>query len=166
MPMLLFGVMRDLDESSLAELADIIGVPLAGEPSAIVLPTAPPPPAVPQPPQPSTSARPFYDAQPESVRRVIARHWPQQTWERAAMIGHCESGWVNNAHNTNGEDSRGWWQVNVVPQANPDLLELGNLFDPNVNARAAVKVWARQGWRAWLNCARRLGIPETGPGVA
>lgn len=118
------------------------------------------------PPPVDTGVGDYFDQAPEFVQDAIRAHWPRETWERAAAIAYQESGWDPNAHNTNGEDSRGLWQINVVPQANADLLYLGDMFDPMVNANAAVKVWRRQGWAAWVNAANRLGIPLTGGGVA
>lgn len=103
---------------------------------------------------------------PGYLRLIIEQEWPQGTWERAAAIAGGESSFNPAAHNTAGEDSRGLWQINVVPQANIDLLALGDLFDPRTNAKAARIVWERQGWRAWQNVAIALGIPLSGPGVA
>lgn len=118
-----------------------------------------PAPYVPQPSSVDWHGAPGY------LRLIIQQTWPEAAWEHAATIASGESGFDPGAHNTNGEDSRGIWQINVVPQANADLLYLGDMFDPNVNARAAFIVWQRQGWVAWLNVATRLGVPLTGPGI-
>jgi Lysozyme like domain len=66
----------------------------------------------------------------------------------ATAIALAESGGDASAHNTKGEDSRGLWQINVAPTANPDLIGMA-LFDPRTNARAAKIVYDRQGWAAW-----------------
>lgn len=50
-------------------------------------------------------------------------------------IALAESGGNSNAHNPHGEDSRGLWQINV--RAHGDM---GNLYDPLTNARAAFEV--------------------------
>ena len=55
-------------------------------------------------------------------------------------IALAESGGNPGAHNPNGEDSRGLWQINMSPQANgnaPWAQQL-DLYDPVDNARAAV----------------------------
>lgn len=121
--------------------------------------TAPPPPPV------ATGVGPYFDSAPGFVQAVIRAHFPVEAWEHAAGIAYFESGYRPEAHNTNGEDSRGLWQINVVPAANPDLLALGDLFDPDVNAQAARIVWERQGWAAWWNTAPMAGVDRSGPGV-
>ena len=94
---------------------------------------------------------------PDAARSLIQQYFPANEWENAAKIGECESGWVATAHNSRGEDSRGWFQINIGPGANTDMANL-SLFDPEVNVRAAVIIWKRQGWQAWLNCAIRTGV--------
>lgn len=90
--------------------------------------------------------------------------FPRDAWEHAAEISFRETGWDRYAHNTNGEDSRGLFQINVGPGGNPDLLSLGDLFDPSTNVQAARIVWERQGWAAWYNAATAAGFVNTGPG--
>src|SRR6478735_6535796 len=60
---------------------------------------------------------------------------PQQatTWTAIAM---AESGGRVDAHNPDGEDSRGLWQINL--NAHDD--KWGDLYDPYNNARAAYEV--------------------------
>lgn len=165
MPMVMFGVLKNLEEEDIKGLAQILGVSLEAL-ADLKASDQPLPEPLPGPqPGPPILDRPHLDAAPEIVQTVIREEWPHQTWERAAMIAKCESTFDERAHNTNGEDSRGLWQINVVPGANIDLLGLGDLFDPRINARAGAMVWARQGWRAWWNCAGVLGIPRSGPGV-
>lgn len=52
-------------------------------------------------------------------------------------IALAESGGNSGAHNPNGEDSRGLWQINA--RAHPALGRT-NLYDPLTNARAAYEV--------------------------
>src|SRR5205807_8603005 len=48
----------------------------------------------------------------------------------------AESGGNTSAHNPNGENSQGLWQINV--RAHPDLAQqFPNLYDPVQNAKAA-----------------------------
>ncbi len=162
-----FFLLRDLDGDSADRVRDILrGLRADVEVDFDLEPIEPPPTNVdPQPTNP-LSVGPAWAAAPGIFRTLIAQHFPRAAWEHTALIANCESGFNPRAHNTAGEDSRGWFQINVVPAANPDLLALGDLFDPAVNVRAARIVWGRQGWRAWLNCARATGVGATGPGVA
>jgi hypothetical protein len=55
----------------------------------------------------------------------------------AVAVALAESAGGNtNAWNQVGEDSRGLWQINVAPNANPSYGS-SNLFDPLTNAKAA-----------------------------
>ena len=65
------------------------------------------------------------------------------------QIALRESGGNPDAYNGQGmDDSYGLWQINVHPQANPDLAGM-DLRDPEQNARAARIIYDRQGPRAW-----------------
>lgn len=124
-------------------------------PSAIPLPST----------TPLTLDLAVFNTAPEAVKRAIIAVFPPDAWEHAATIASGESGFAATAHNTNGEDSRGIFQINVSAAANPDLAAFGDLFDPAVNAYAAYIVWRRQGWAAWRNVALASGIGLTGPGI-
>jgi len=65
-------------------------------------------------------------------------------WVAVAL---AESGGNANAHNPNGEDSRGLWQINM--DAHASWVGSNNLFDPNFNAVAAKHVCDIQGPGAW-----------------
>ena len=57
-------------------------------------------------------------------------------------VSLAESSGNSRAHNPQGEDSRGLWQINA--RAHPDLARRFDLFDPAQNAQAAFAV-SRQG---------------------
>src|SRR6476469_3537895 len=50
----------------------------------------------------------------------------------------AESGGSSTAHATNGEDSRGLWQINA--KSSPDLAAKYDLWDPRQNAQAAFEI--------------------------
>lgn len=64
-------------------------------------------------------------------------------------IAGAESGYNPKINAAGPEDSRGLWQINVGPGANPDMLKLGDLYNPLVNAKAMKIIRARQGLGAW-----------------
>lgn len=76
--------------------------------------------------------------------------------QAALKICFCESSFNTNAHNTNGEDSRGLMQINV--DAHPHLANL-NLFDPQINCNEAYKIYLQSGkkFTAWT-CAKLLKL--------
>lgn len=74
----------------------------------------------------------------------------------ATAIAMAESGGNTKAHNTRPpDDSYGLWQINMYGSlAAARRLSLGltsndQLFDPAVNARAALQIRRGQGWTAW-----------------
>lgn len=78
--------------------------------------------------------------------------------QAAIKICNCESGFNTNAHNTNGEDSRGLMQINL--NAHPYYSHL-NLFDPQINCNCAYEIFTNSGknFKAWT-CARKLGLEK------
>lgn len=91
------------------------------------------------------------------VYALAIMYWGVEEADNAVAICYLESGFNTAAHNLQGEDSRGLWQINVVPGAHPQLAD-ANLFDPQVNAYWAYQIWCKAGWRAWYNNASRLGL--------
>jgi hypothetical protein len=77
----------------------------------------------------------------------------------AVKICLCESGFDPAAHNTNNEDSRGLFQINVI--AHPEYSYL-DLFDPQINANVAFEIFTQSGnkFTAWKNCAASSNIIE------
>lgn len=94
----------------------------------------------------------------QEVLGLVLPLWPADEWENAVNVALRESGFRTGAHNTDGEDSRGLWQLNVAEGASPLLAEW-NLWDPQLNAYLAHKMWAGRRWRPWLNAAVALGLP-------
>ena len=98
---------------------------------------------------------------PRKLRRhevtlLAAMYWPFREIDNAVDVAQLESGWSTAAHNQDGEDSRGLWQINV--RAHPNYAGM-NLFDPQVNAWCAYQIWLDAGgWRPWLNAARKLKL--------
>jgi len=91
------------------------------------------------------------------VTLLAAMYWPYDEIDNAVDVAYQESGWRTDAHNTDHEDSRGLWQINV--EAHP-LLKDENLFDPQINAYWAYQIWkAAKNWSPWRNAARLLGLP-------
>lgn len=79
----------------------------------------------------------------------MARLWdqaggPPNLAHLMGAVGMAESGgraWIRNSIGASG-----LWQI-LMPQ-NAGFVH-GNVFNPSVNARAAVAIWAQQGLRAW-----------------
>lgn len=91
------------------------------------------------------------------VTLLASLYFPLAEVDHAVDVAQLESGWNTAAWNNTGEDSRGLWQLNVVPEAHPELA-VWNLFDPMLNAYFAAQVWGTSGWRAWYNSARALHL--------
>lgn len=71
-------------------------------------------------------------------------------------IAKGESGWRTDAHNPNPPDnSYGLWQINMLGEmganrrAQFSISSNEALFDPRVNAKAALAILRGQGWNAW-----------------
>jgi hypothetical protein len=82
---------------------------------------------------------------------------PSEAHILAAVAGP-ESGYNTHAHNPNaatGDDSYGLWQINMLGNMGParrktfGIMSNDDLFDPNINARAAVSILRSQGLGAW-----------------
>ena len=78
----------------------------------------------------------------------------------AARIAFCESSWNPSAHNTQGEDSRGLFQINV--NAHPQYLSV-DLFDPQINCNIAYELYSKRNntFQDWT-CAHMLGLVDPG----
>jgi len=152
------GFLANLTDVQQAALSDAFG---------FEMPAESPPPQPPDVPVADNRFEPVgvsFDRAPGLAQELIREHFPRGAWENMARLGECESNWIPSAHNPNGEDSRGFWQINIGPGANTDMADR-DLWDPVENAEAAAIIWRRQGYRAWLNCAKLKGVPLTGAGV-
>jgi Lysozyme like domain len=75
----------------------------------------------------------------------------------AVAVALAESEGNTKAHNGKGEDdSYGLWQINMFGSMGPGrrrdfaLASDADLYQPDVNAKAAYKIWKSQGWkRGW-----------------
>jgi hypothetical protein len=73
-------------------------------------------------------------------------------------IGAAESSGNPRAHNpdaSTGDNSYGLWQINMLGKMGPerrkqfDIENDEQLWEPNINAKAARKIWEQQGFEAW-----------------
>lgn len=88
--------------------------------------------------------------------------WPPSELGNALGVIDLESGGNPNAHNTNGEDSRGLFQINVGPGAHTAWANK-DLYAPLTNAQYALLLWqAAEDWRDWATAAARLGLAPYG----
>jgi hypothetical protein len=98
------------------------------------------------------------------IARAASRYWRGNDLVTAVAVAGPESGYINRRRNYNPptEDSRGPWQVNVL--AHPWARGM-NLYDPNVAASAAHRVWARAGrsWTPWAGFTGPDGRGSDGP---
>jgi len=74
----------------------------------------------------------------------------------ATAVALAESGGNTNAHNSKPPDnSYGLWQINMLGDLGPSrrkqfgIATNDQLFDPNVNAKAAYAIYKGSGWKAW-----------------
>lgn len=92
---------------------------------------------------------------------LVRRHFAVNQ-DIALAIAMAESGLNLDAHNTSGEDSRGLWQINVAPDANPQYASW-NLYDPDLNAQAAFEISSGGTyWCPWSVFEESCGIGHTG----
>ena len=79
-----------------------------------------------------------------------------ESLEYALKIINCESGNNTLAHNSNNEDSRGLFQINV--NAHPNYL-IYDLYDPMINVLIGYDLYKKAGYnfKDW-SCAKNLGL--------
>lgn len=82
------------------------------------------------------------------ARYGYAAGWRGDDLVTAVAVALAESGGRASAHNMDGEDSRGAWQINVGPGANPQYASL-DLYNPTTNAAVAYRVWQSGGGRTF-----------------
>lgn len=94
---------------------------------------------------------------------IVRRHFTVNQ-DIALAVAMAETGGSldADAHNTSGEDSRGLWQINVAPNANPQYAGW-NLFDPEINAQAAFEISSGGTyWCPWSVYEESCGPGHTG----
>lgn len=171
-----FGVLRS---GTRRELLEQFGEFLELVPDAVsvVPPVVPPPPPVSSPPRESFWTEgevrltlrlgvPVRATQvsnpnrtavvPERFWQALQATWPREHWLSATALAFLESDYRENAHNPSSlEDSWGALQVNRKAWPSYSVAVLSTYLG---NLRAAHSIYKIQGWRAWLNSARRLGL--------
>jgi Transglycosylase SLT domain. len=82
--------------------------------------------------------------------------WPENLIVTMAAVGMAESSGNPQAHNTTSpDDSYGLWQINMIGSLGParraryGLKSNTDLYNPLLNAKIALDVYAQQGLRAW-----------------
>lgn len=171
-----FGVLRSGTRRELLEqFGEFIDRELDPEP--VVTPPRPPPPPVSAPPRDSSrtigdvrltlrdgvpiratqvSNPNRYAIVPERFWRALEATWPREHWLPATALAFLESDYREDAHNPSSlEDSWGALQVNRKAWPSYSVAVLSTYLG---NLRAARSIYEIQGWRAWLNSARRLGL--------
>ncbi len=99
-------------------------------------------------------------ADTSQYRALIQKYFPPDQWDNAYRVMMAESvGGDPNAHATQGEDSRGLFQINVAPNANPELAG-ADLYDPETNVRIAARMYSQRGWQPWTT-AQQMGLAGT-----
>ena len=93
------------------------------------------------------------------VLELAGHFFPPGQEQNALAIAHCESRYNTHARNTRGEDSRGLFQINIMPNAWPALAKF-NLADPITNTYWAAHIYQVSGnsWHPWYNCAKALKL--------
>ena len=91
----------------------------------------------------------------EQYRYLIIRYFPPQQVENALAIMACESGGNQKAVNHNDTKVTGYASYGLFQINGPDNWKWDN---PDKNIDRAVTIFYTQGWRAWKNCAKDLGL--------
>lgn len=86
---------------------------------------------------------------------AIMANAPQDDWLGYTYLAFPESSYIEDAHNGDGEDSWGTWQVNRRAWPQFSVAELST-YEGNI--RAAVAIKSVQGWDAWWNSAHLVGL--------
>lgn len=101
----------------------------------------------------------------QKARRIITATWPSSQVDNAMKVVACESGfnqWAANLrdrHSDGSIGSYGYFQVGALWRHDPEVKgNINRLYLPWTNARVAYRIWKRQGWWAWRNCAMRAGL--------
>lgn len=74
-----------------------------------------------------------------------------------SAIAMAESGGRNDAYNPNGEDSVGWYQINL--RAHGANIDFAGAQDPGASSRYALKLFREQGGQPWSVTHQANGRP-------
>ena len=94
----------------------------------------------------------------ETVTAILTEAgWPDARIDDALCITWHESKWIPTVHNTHdpGLGSYGlfqieaWWASDAVADDFGPTFDLARAFDPLYNARFALRIYEREGWRVW-----------------
>lgn len=90
----------------------------------------------------------------DPVRYEIEKYdWDADVIER---LIECESGGDPTAKNTTQyESSHGLLQINIYAHGQ---YAVHKLYSPEYNIWAAFNIYEEEGYYAWLNCARKIGV--------
>lgn len=109
--------------------------------------------------------KPVTETPRQKAHRIITATWPKSQVENAMRVVECESGfnqWAANLrdrHSDGSVGSYGYFQVGALWRHDPEVKgNINRLYLPWTNARVAYRIWKRQGWWAWRNCAMRAGL--------
>jgi hypothetical protein len=89
------------------------------------------------------------------VADAISAGWPADQAPTIARVMFRESRCIPTAFNSKDSNngSRGLFQINGVHQTwlikEGYIKKLDDLFNPDVNIRAALHLWSKVGWSAW-----------------
>lgn len=94
-----------------------------------------------------------------TIRHVFSSVSPAVAFQ-AVAISSCESGLNNKALNPkdlNNHASIGLMQISMLHGYDREYL-----FNPYNNAKVALDLYKKAGWRPWYNCAKQLKLLPTG----
>jgi hypothetical protein len=109
-------------------------------------PTSPPPTTTPRPPLPPAS-----NASAAEVQAIIRAVWPDELEERALQVAWRESNFIPTAKNFCCYGVfQIYWSVHKGWLSGMGVTSAEQLYDPTVNARAALVLYQRSGgWGPW-----------------
>lgn len=90
----------------------------------------------------------------------MLKYWPKDTQSTALAIMKLESGGRADAHlysDVTKDDSWGCFQVNRYG-ALKGRPPAEWLIDPSNNVQYSIGLYKANGWKPWLNSARKLGL--------
>jgi peptidoglycan hydrolase-like protein with peptidoglycan-binding domain len=88
---------------------------------------------------------------PKTVEQIIREAWPDELEDHAVAIAWRESRFVPTAHNSCCHGLfQIYWSIHKAWLSTEGVTSLQQLYDPEVNARMAYKIYLRNnGWGPW-----------------